>query len=134
MTCAKCCAEKPATEFHRTNTRPSGRHSICGACHSAYNKSYRAVRIDKIRAQKRESAYGLTDTDHRAMLLAQGGKCAICLTDITKRPNTDHDHTTGTVRGLLCIRCNLLLGKAHDDEAILLAAIQYLRRARSSVA
>lgn len=40
------------------------------------------------------------------MLVAQGGKCAICDQPF-KTIDVDHDHATGAVRGLLCRRCNL---------------------------
>lgn len=65
---------------------------------------------------------------------AQGNVCAICCT----APATpqgfaelqiDHDHRTGRVRGLLCRRCNLMLGLADDEIARLYAAIAYLKDA-----
>jgi Recombination endonuclease VII len=39
----------------------------------------------------------------------QEGKCAICKEPM-ERPNLDHNHKTGKIRGLLCPRCNLGLG------------------------
>ena len=61
--------------------------------------------------------YGLTDYDYARMLESQGGRCAICgkpnsgsMLDGKYRPMyVDHDHKTGTVRGLLCSQCNILM-------------------------
>ena len=55
--------------------------------------------------------YGITLDDYNALLKKQGGTCAICKTAPTlKKLFIDHDHKDGRVRGLLCSRCNLLLG------------------------
>lgn len=58
--------------------------------------------------------YGISTTDYDALLAQQGGVCAICGADkpSPKRFHfaVDHDHLTGRVRGLLCIRCNSHLG------------------------
>ena len=54
--------------------------------------------------------YGLAFVDFEKMRTAQKGKCAICKTE-TKRLCVDHDHKTGKIRGLLCVPCNVLLGR-----------------------
>jgi hypothetical protein len=56
----------------------------------------------------------------------QEGKCAICGHTL-KIANTDHDHKTGEVRGLLCSRCNRALGRFGDSLLLLLAAVVYLQ-------
>jgi hypothetical protein len=78
------------------------------------------------RALKRK--YGITSADYEALLSAQGGVCAICglPPKQNKRLHVDHDHSTAQVRGLLCHNCNLILGLAHDSEAVLLRATLYL--------
>ena len=53
------------------------------------------------------------------------GQCEICERD-DEVLVWDHDHKTGAFRGWLCNRCNLLLGHALDNPAILEAAINYL--------
>jgi hypothetical protein len=59
------------------------------------------------RKPKRARELGVTDEDYERMLEAQGGHCALCpSTPKTKRLHVDHNHRTGTVRGLLCFRCN----------------------------
>jgi hypothetical protein len=59
------------------------------------------------------------------MFEAQAGLCAICKT--APAEHIDHDHSTGKLRGLLCLNCNHGLGKLLDDIATLESAIQYLR-------
>lgn len=56
--------------------------------------------------------HGITQAQYDEMLERQGGKCALC--DFVpaggRRLCIDHDHATGRRRGLLCGRCNTLLG------------------------
>ena len=44
----------------------------------------------------------------------------------------DHSHITNEVRGLLCSKCNSLLGMANDDIEILKKAIEYLKDKKTS--
>jgi hypothetical protein len=70
--------------------------------------------------QARLDAYCLTREQFEAMLKFQDGKCALCGQPLEK-PQIDHCHKTGLVRGLLCWRCNGLgLGNL---------AIEFLQRA-----
>jgi len=64
-----------------------------------------------------------------AMLAAQGGVCKICNRpprDKKKRLHVDHCHKTGKIRGLLCLHCNVMIGKAEDDPKRLERAAAYL--------
>lgn len=72
---------------------------------------------------------GLTPDAYNALLEAQGYVCKICRRpDMTGNAlSVDHDHKTGRVRGLLCNKCNPMLGFAEDSPTILLRAIQYLK-------
>jgi hypothetical protein len=73
----------------------------------------------------------LSDSDYNELLLAQNGKCKMCQMEqsrLNKKLFVDHDHKTGKVRGLLCWRCNSVLGHSRDDIRILTKAILYLRR------
>jgi len=63
-----------------------------------------------------QKAYGITQEQYDAMVLAQGGRCKICGRHPSGRGpsqtrlNVDHDHATGKMRGLLCCKCNMDLG------------------------
>ena len=74
--------------------------------------------------------HGLTPESFAALLESQGGKCAICGTSEWggpgKRPHVDHNHETGAVRGLLCVRCNSGIGQFKESTQRLLLAVDYL--------
>ena len=121
-----------------------------------YDRKWRAKNPDKVRAKRERykarnsekyldyfrkrnarvpSLYhGFTYTEILARLKSQGGCCAICKTTEPgkgkARWHGDHDHATGKFRGVLCGRCNLGLGLFLDETARLLAAVEYLQRAR----
>ena len=75
--------------------------------------------------------YGITPKERKEIHRLQDGKCLICKDPVTlmnRNTHIDHDHKTGKVRGLLCIRCNNLLGSARDNIEILQSAIEYLQK------
>ena len=79
--------------------------------------------------RNRKYRYGLTPDDYYSMLCKQDGKCAICRcsTHLDKF-NVDHNHKTNKARGLLCHRCNLLIGFADDNIELLKSCITYIRQ------
>ena len=68
--------------------------------------------------------YGLTREQWEAMLVAQGGLCAIC--GGPPPLDVDHSHETGKVRGLLCRSCNRGLGMLKDNAEICAKAAAYV--------
>lgn len=80
------------------------------------------------RAGKLRRAYGITVEEYEELLDRQDGVCAICKgTNVdSRRLHVDHCHRTNKVRGLLCFRCNTLLGAGNDDVDLLQAAAEYL--------
>ena len=100
-----------------------------------HNETQRRVRAKpgfalRMRAGHLQRKYGITLADYDAMLLAQGGGCAICATPQPdgQSLHVDHDHDTGAVRGLLCFNCNAGIGLFGHDVRALDAAAAYLRR------
>jgi hypothetical protein len=103
----------------------------------AYNRAYRETHREERRAYQRAYVlaghqriahlryeYGLTLEQYDAMLEAQGGACAVC--GATGTLVVDHDHASGSVRGLLCDSCNVGIGRLKDDPAVLALAVAYL--------
>lgn len=69
---------------------------------------------EKARARRLWDNYKLTLEDYDKILAFQGGVCWACHRPEPvkgRRLSVDHDHATGLVRGLLCSRCNPVLGK-----------------------
>jgi hypothetical protein len=84
----------------------------------------------------RLSNYNITPGDYEVLLAKQGGVCAICFqTNKGKQLAVDHDHACCSgekscgkcIRGLLCTRCNSVLGFIEDSLEILLSMVHYLK-------
>jgi Recombination endonuclease VII len=82
----------------------------------------------KRRAQRLRTSYGLSVAEFDALVEKQNKCCAICEKEFERTPQVDHDHKTGKVRGLLCIKCNRALGLFADDSNVLKNAITYLEK------
>lgn len=86
--------------------------------------------------------YGLSKSLLADLLDMQDGCCAICSRPLSLAPqtpqmdkaNVDHDHATGAVRGLLCLKCNNGLGSFEDRLDRLFSAMTYLSQHREAVA
>src|SRR3990167_2167039 len=79
--------------------------------------------------------YGLSLAEYERLFQAQGGKCAVCQTKTarTTRGRTDvlhvdHNHGSGQIRGLLCLRCNRAVGLLRDSAAVAQQLVNYLKR------
>lgn len=76
--------------------------------------------------------YGITIEQYRQMLARQGGTCAVCPRTEpggkSKWFHVDHDHATGKVRGLLCLKHNTALGCVNDSVDELKKLVQYLEK------
>lgn len=73
--------------------------------------------------------YFLTEVDYLEMFKNQNGRCKICKrsqTELKRSLAVDHCHKSGKIRGLLCMKCNTILGLAADNVEILTEAIKYL--------
>lgn len=100
-----------------------------------YMREYRKENPDKFKRIDLKKNFGISLEYYYELLEKQGNVCAIC-----KKPETaidmkrgvpfslavDHDHKTGNVRGLLCMKCNRGLGLFEDSGELLDEAKRYL--------
>ncbi len=73
--------------------------------------------------------YGITFAEYNEMLAKQNGCCAICgksPSGFKRKFHVDHDHATGKIRGLLCVRCNFGLGYFEENPLLLDSAKKYI--------
>jgi hypothetical protein len=150
--CSKCGISKAETDFWK---RKDKLRSECKLCEKdriykwrSENREYRnalEVRMnakypDKQRKHMLKKLYGLTLDDYFLILENQNGVCKICLEPPAENKvlHIDHDHNCcpgqkscgQCLRGLLCIKCNRMLGLAGDSILNLLAAVDYLENSK----
>ena len=94
-----------------------------------YNSSpeYREIQKDYHRKWK----FGLTPGEYAKKFSEQRGLCAICkgTNQDGRTLMVDHSHQSQQVRDLLCVNCNLGIGKVGENSQRMLAAVDYLNRA-----
>lgn len=97
-------------------------------------RRFYASEREKRRVYAIKSVFGLSANDFHRIASHQRGGCAICgvaipmLDSGKKHFPIDHAHDTGEVRGILCQRCNLVIGFIESTPAQWLEqATEYLR-------
>lgn len=94
---------------------------------SVYNRTHKKER----RIKKILRLYNLTEDKYNKIFASQNYKCAICGKEGFD-PCIDHDHNTGTVRGILCMNCNCALGALKDDVTVVERVLFYLKKCKST--
>jgi hypothetical protein len=95
-----------------------------------YRAEVKAQNPDYYHEQWIKHYYKMSLISWKQLYHQQNGVCALCfgLNTKGKRLCVDHDHDTGKIRGLLCTRCNITLGK-HETKWFV-RAIAYLNGLR----
>jgi hypothetical protein len=134
--CSQCQVLKPHVEFHNSKANKDGKCWLCKKCTLENRKKYYYTKNgqEKKKASNRLLVTGFTQEDFKSKLEEQGGVCAICGTDNPGKLDfcADHDHITGTKRGVLCRKCNTGIGQLKDSTELLQAAIDYLNKYKVS--
>lgn len=165
--CSKCHLELSVTSFTIADKAKGRRLAVCKACTSARVRAYYASNAEYrekakvnstkqakanpertavwVRRAKLKTDYGLTMEQFDQLLVAQGGKCALCgATEHGRKQRlhpgghkwledswpVDHCHKDGRVRGLLCHPCNANLGGYESlmDKVGEVRLLEYLNR------
>jgi len=134
--CNTCGTTKPLTEYYSAKDMKDGLRGECKCCNKAATKARRQGPrrqqiLDKQIDSQMMRLYGIGLDDYNTMLEDQGGKCAICGTSEPghggNRFCIDHCHTTGKVRGLLCMPCNVSIGHLKDNVQLIENALNYVK-------
>lgn len=130
--CTKCKVVKPLTEFYLVENKTRTR----AWCKTCFNKDGASRPSQYLPEANLKYRYKMTQAEFDQRLADQGGGCAIChgVNQNETRLSVDHDHSCcpggrscgACVRGIICHRCNRLLGFAGDDPEVLRAAVRYL--------
>lgn len=152
--CGVCGATKPTSEFYTERRRQTPKWE-CKACTTVLARKYRrahpernlvAVQKNRLahpekkravdRAMHRKKQYRgfkVTQGDLELALASQNDLCAICQTkkvhlDGGREVHVDHCHKTQRFRGILCLKCNVMLAMSEDDPERLIRAAAYVRK------
>ena len=106
----------------------------CKGCRYENTAKYREKNRKRINLKNRVARYKIDIDTFYNLYNDQGGKCAICKSDIDLEDcRIDHDHSTGGVRGILCAACNTGIGLLKDSPDVLISAAEYLGRINEKI-
>lgn len=116
--CSRCKEIFPLNSFYMAHKETTKLTSQCKTC-------------SQFTTIKRR--YNLSESFIREYLKKNKFQCEICSKQLGYPTDTnlqtfyiDHDHITNKFRGILCQKCNTLLGYANDDIKIFESCINYL--------
>lgn len=144
LDCSTCGSSKPSSEFYRHNKHKRGYRYSCKECTKKYaiewnrdnppkrletNRKWAIANRKALKASHLRCTYGITQEEYDAMVISQGGLCAICRRKPKGRSlDVDHSHRTGRVRALLCGPCNTAIGLLRENPDTMLEAVRYVLR------
>jgi len=129
--CGKCKIPKPLDEFHKHRNGKYGVDGRCKECNNLHRRNKYANDVQyKERAYRRgrKNLYNLNDVELDKLLIITN--CEICGNKFKSKrdKHIDHNHNTGKVRGVLCNRCNTMLGYFENNLHLVDNIITYLNK------
>ena len=130
----KVCEREMAKDWYERNKEKAGaKVKEWREKNIDYVKKYRSDNRQKNYRQELVRKYGVNPLWFDGELQRQGNSCVCCKREFKwghkqTSPHVDHCHETKTVRGVLCNRCNTVLGLCKDDEKLLSSLSRYLRK------
>lgn len=142
--CKRCGDWKVLEDYPKDKNSFLGIYSYCSECaNKRARDNHKKIRAKdsegwqehrkKYRNRYYKNTYGITLENFEAIFQAQDCRCAICLCELdidldSKKAHLDHNHTTGKIREILCVRCNKGIGYLQEDIDIMESAISYLKK------
>lgn len=99
-------------------------------CYQQYRREHKKEEKYLNCIYQKKNKYGLLKEEYEKLLKETKNICCICGNFFSEKnkPCVDHNHETKKVRGIICSKCNTLIGFANEDIKILQNAIKYLKR------
>ena len=119
-TCCQCKKVKSNKDFYKNKQSKTGLAYNCKDCAN-----------NNIRMCYYKKHYNITIEEYNKMFIEQNGCCAICgkhQSEFKRVFAVDHNHITGKVRKLLCVRCNVMIGYSNENPDILILGAKYLNK------
>lgn len=132
---ARTIAAKPENKA-RKSEREKKRYQENIEAQRERGRKQAAAKPEQARARKLKSKFNITVEQWEEIFDSQGRVCAICKSATPKKAlnwHTDHCHSSGKVRGILCHGCNTGLGMFEDRPESLVSAANYLSKFTSEV-
>lgn len=154
--CTRCNVPKEDALFKKDKRLANGLSNHCKACHNkearlfrernpertkAYWRQRRINHIEKVKEYHKrytlKQLFGISLEVYRQKIESQENRCKICgrsewivdhRTNIPYNLSVDHNHASGTVRDLLCRRCNTVFGAIEENPGIAAALLEYSKR------
>ena len=128
--CPDCDDHRAVAEFGKNRSTKDG---LTAYCSTHQQERVRASR-ERVHGSSRHyhlvRRYGISAADVDHMIEQQRGLCAICRRELDAKAHVDHDHSTKSVRAVLCFNCNGGLGQFGDHAERLRAAAAYVEQHR----
>jgi hypothetical protein len=130
--CKACTGARRKQWYQQNRTHEIARVKAWQQANPKRLKAWRRKNRDRLNKQLCEihlrNKFGLTVEEYADILEAQDGVCALCGAPPTPgiSLHVDHDHGTGEIRGLLCVRCNNAIGLLREDPDLMRRAARYV--------
>lgn len=133
--CCRCGEKLPSTReyFYINKRNRDGLTYSCIPCQKKKVKKYRKDNHERLKEEKKEyhlmRTYGLSVEDYNRIFDEQNGRCKICgrhQTNFKNALHVDHNHKNMVIRGLLCYRCNHILGSFKENPLIFIKMAKYV--------
>lgn len=106
--------------------------SYCRPCNTERARAWALANPDRARRNSRDAQYkrkyGISLDEYETLAALQDFKCRLCEQENPERLLVvDHCHSTGAVRGLLCDKCNVSIGRLGDTIESIEKVLAYMK-------